>query len=86
MTVSKGGLEELEWHLLVVWWLASFRERLQGLPEGGHAACNLALLVLCNGKLDVTEHELVIQESRLVIVCSRLLEVVHDEVYYSRDE
>jgi hypothetical protein len=85
MTVSKG-LEELELHLLVIWWLASFRERLQGLPESSHTTCNLALLVLCNGELDVTEHELVIQVSGLAIVCSRLLEVVHDEVYCSRNE
>jgi len=84
MTVSKRGLKGSGWHLLVIWWFTPFGERLQCLPEGSHTACNLALLVLCNGELDVTEHELVIQESGLVVVCSRLLEVVHDEVYYSR--
>ena len=83
MTVSQG-LEGSGWHLLVVWWFTPFRERLQCLPEGSHTACNLAFLVLCNGELDVAEHELVIQESGLVVVRSCLLEVVHDEMYYSR--
>ena len=86
MTVSERGLEGLERHLLIVWWLTSFREGLQGLPEGSHTACNLTLLVLCNGELDMAEHKLVIQESGLVIVCSCLLEVVHDEVHWSQNE
>ena len=67
-------------HLLVVRWLTPLRERLQSLPEGSHTASNLALLVLCNGELDVTEHKLIIQESGFVVVCSRLLKVVHDKV------
>ena len=34
----------------------------------------------------MTEHKLVVQERGFVIVCSRLLEVVHDEVHYLRNE
>jgi hypothetical protein len=76
----------VERHSLVVWRFAPFGESLQSLPEGCHAACNLALLVLRNGKLDVAEHELVVQESGFVIICSRLLKVVHDEVYCLQNE
>lgn len=76
----------MERRLLVVWWFAPFRESLQSLPEGCHATRNLAFLVLRNGKLDVAEHELIVQESGFVVVCSRLLEVVHDEVYYLQSE
>lgn len=72
---------EREEHVLVVGWLASFRERFQSLPERGHAVRNLALLVLRNSELDMTENELVIQESGLVVVRGRLFEVVHDKVY-----
>jgi hypothetical protein len=78
-----GGREK---YVLVVGWLTPFRECFQGLPERGHTVRNLAFLVLCNGELDMAEYKLVIQESGLVIICSRLLEVIHDKVYCSRSE
>ena len=67
--------------MLVIGWFASLGECLQGLPEGGHTIRNLAFLVLCNGELDVAEHELVVQEGGLAVVRSRLFEVVHDKVH-----
>jgi hypothetical protein len=76
-----GEWEGWEGHALVVGWFTSLGERFQGLPEGGHAVRNLAFLVLCDGELDVTEHKLVVQESGLVVVRSRLLEIVHDKMY-----
>ena len=60
MAVGKRGTQEREMRLLVVRWLASFREGLQGLPEGSHTARNLSLFVLRDGELDVAEHELVV--------------------------
>ena len=67
--------------MLVIEWFASLGEGFQGLPEGGHTIRNLTFLVLCNGELDVAEHELVVQEDGLAVVRSSLFEVVHDKVH-----
>ena len=77
------AIGEQQKYVLVVGWLTLFRERCQGLPERSHTACNLAFLVLCNGELDMTEYKLIIQERGLVVVRSRLLEVVQDKVHWS---
>lgn len=66
----------------IVVWLNSVREPLDDRPEGDHTAVLVALLVLRDRELDVAKDKVWLELGRLLVVCNRLVEVVHDEGDY----
>jgi hypothetical protein len=66
--------------LLIVVWLGSIREVLQDPSERDHTLPNLANLVLADSLLNVREHEVLIEFTRLVVIGGSLGVLRCDEV------
>lgn len=72
-----GGIYGL--YSLVVERLATMREQFQCSTECGHTVGDMIGLVLCNRKLYMAEHELIVKRRGLRVILRSLLELIHDK-------
>lgn len=61
---------------------ATVREGFDGSSECSHAVGDFVGFVLCNRKLDVAEHESVVEFGGFSVVLRGFVELAHDEQYW----